>query len=111
MRKQLGEDGVDAGARTLQRSSTTSGSRMSTTSCVAGPRKGATGDRRCRRTRRTRLRRDRIDATGKVSLRDNTKLHHIGVDRAHADESVIILVANLHVSVLSEIGEVLKHLT
>lgn len=108
MRKQLGEDGVDAGARTLQRSSTTSGSRMSTTSCVAGPRQGDTGDRRCRRTR---LRRDRIDATGKVSLRYNTKLHHIGVDRAHADESVIILVANLDVSVLSEIGEVLQHLT
>jgi transposase InsO family protein len=59
----------------------------------------------------TRLRRDRVDATGKVSLRYNTKLHHIGVGRAHAGESVIILVANLDVRVLSETGEVLKHLT
>jgi hypothetical protein len=59
----------------------------------------------------TRLRRDRVDATGKISLRYNTKLHHIGVGRAHAGESVIILVANLVVRVLSETGEVLKHLT
>jgi transposase InsO family protein len=59
----------------------------------------------------TRLRYDRVDSTGKVSLRYSTKLHHIGVGRAHAGEHVIMLVADLDVRVLSETGQMLKRLT
>jgi transposase InsO family protein len=58
-----------------------------------------------------RVRRDRIDAAGTVSLRHRTKLHHIGLGRAHAGKRVIMLVAGLDVRILSEDGQMLRHLT
>jgi len=59
----------------------------------------------------TRVRHDKIDKTGCFTLRHGTKLHHIGVGRAHAGRRVIILVCNLDIRVLSEEGELLRHLT
>jgi transposase InsO family protein len=58
-----------------------------------------------------RVRRDRIDKTGKVTLRHRTRLHHVGVGRAHAGRRVIMLIDGLDVRVLSEDGELLRHLT
>ena len=58
-----------------------------------------------------RVRRDRIDKNGKVTLRYRTHLHHIGVGHAHKGKRVILLVDDLEVRVLSEDGEVLRHLT
>ncbi len=58
-----------------------------------------------------RVRRDRIDKGGKVTLRHGTKLHHIGVGHAHKGKRVILLVAGLDVRVVSEDGELLRHLT
>jgi transposase InsO family protein len=58
-----------------------------------------------------RVRRDRIDTTGKVTLRYRTRLHHIGVGRAHAGKRVIMLIDGLDVRVLSEDGELLRHLS
>jgi transposase InsO family protein len=58
-----------------------------------------------------RVRRDRIDKTGKVTLRHRTRLHHVGVGRAHAGKRVIMLIDGLDVRVLSEDGELLRHLT
>src|SRR5213596_3553750 len=58
-----------------------------------------------------RVRRDRIDKTGKVTLRHRTRLHHLGVGRAHAGKRVIMLIDGLDVRVLSEDGELLRHLT
>ncbi len=57
------------------------------------------------------MRRDRIDKGGKVTLRHGTKLHHIGVGHAHKGKRVILLVAGLDVRVVSEDGELLRHLT
>lgn len=58
-----------------------------------------------------RVRRDRIDNNGKVTLRHRTRLHHIGVGHAHKGKRVILLVHGLDVRVLSEDGELLRHLT
>jgi transposase InsO family protein len=58
-----------------------------------------------------RVRRDRIDKTGKVTLRHRTRLHHIGVGRKHKGKRVIMLVDGLDVRVLSEDGELLRRLT
>jgi transposase InsO family protein len=58
-----------------------------------------------------RVRRDRIDKAGRVTLRHESRLRHIGVGRAHARRRVLLLVADLDVRILSEDGELLRHLT
>jgi hypothetical protein len=58
-----------------------------------------------------RVRRDRIDKNGKVTLRHRSRLHHIGVGHAHKGKRVILLVDHLDVRVVSEDGELLRHLT
>jgi hypothetical protein len=59
----------------------------------------------------TRVRHDKVDKTGVFTLRHGTKLHHVGVGRAHKGRRVIVLVADLDIRVLSEEGELLRHLT
>ncbi|HVE17547.1 MAG TPA: hypothetical protein VNB52_00610, partial [Ilumatobacteraceae bacterium] len=58
-----------------------------------------------------RVRRDRVDATGRVTLRRSGCLHHICVGRAHKGKVVLVLVADLDVRILSADGELLRHLT
>jgi transposase InsO family protein len=58
-----------------------------------------------------RVRRDRIDKTGKVTLRYRSKLIHIGVGRAHAGTRVLLLVADQHVRVITDDGDLLRELT
>jgi len=58
-----------------------------------------------------RVRKDRIDKNGKVTLRHRTRLHHIGIGHTHKGTRVIMLVDGLDVRVLSEDGELLRHLT
>ncbi|MGH2527821.1 MAG: IS481 family transposase [Actinomycetota bacterium] len=58
-----------------------------------------------------RIRKDRIDRNGKLTLRHRTRLHHIGVGHAHKGKRVIMLVDGLDVRVVSEDGELLRHLT
>jgi len=59
----------------------------------------------------TRVRHDKIDKCGVFTLRYGTKLHHVGIGRAHRGRRVIVLVADLDIRVLSEEGELLRHLT
>jgi len=59
----------------------------------------------------TKVRRDRVDTNGTVTLRHRSKLHHIGVGRAHKNERVLMLVADLDVRILDTQGRVLRHLT
>lgn len=59
----------------------------------------------------TRVRRDRVDSGGSVTLRHKGRLHHIGVGKPHKHKPVILLVADLDVRVLTEEGEMLRHLT
>jgi hypothetical protein len=58
-----------------------------------------------------RIRRDRIDPSGVITLRYNSRLHHIGLGRAHAGTRVVVLVADLDIRVLTESGELLREFT
>ncbi len=58
-----------------------------------------------------RVRRDRVDKTGCVTLRYQSRLRHIGIGRAHKGERVLLLVADRDVRVVSEDGELIRHLT
>jgi transposase InsO family protein len=59
----------------------------------------------------TKVRRDRIDVTGTVTLRHRSRLHHIGVGRAHTGRRILMLVADLDVRILDQDGTLLRHLT
>ncbi|MBV9411520.1 MAG: hypothetical protein JO148_07985 [Acidimicrobiia bacterium] len=52
-----------------------------------------------------------VDKTGKVTLRYRSRLLHIGIGRRHAGTRVLLLVADLDVRVVTEDGELLRHLT
>ena len=58
-----------------------------------------------------RLRRDRLDANGRVSLRYLSRLRHFHVSYKHRGQPVILLVAGDHVRALAEDGELLRELT
>ncbi len=59
-----------------------------------------------------RVRRDRIDASGCVTLRVNGRLHHIGIGRTHARTHVLLLVQDLDIRVIdAATGELLRELT
>lgn len=57
-----------------------------------------------------RVRRDRIDKAGRVTLRYESRLRHIGVGRAHVGTRVLLLVADLDVRIVNEDGELLRQL-
>jgi hypothetical protein len=59
---------------------------------------------------RFRLRRDKVDITGVVTLRHNSRLHHIGLGRTLVGTRVLVLVDGLHVRVITEDGELLREL-
>jgi transposase InsO family protein len=58
-----------------------------------------------------RVRRDRIDRTGKVTLRYRSKLLHLGVGRRYAGTRVLLLVAERNARVLNDNGELLAEFT
>ncbi|MCW4385893.1 IS481 family transposase [Salinibacterium sp. SYSU T00001] len=59
-----------------------------------------------------RIRHDRVDTSGTVTLRHNSKLHRIGVGRPHAGTHVILLIQDLDIRIVNPItGEVLRQLT
>jgi hypothetical protein len=58
-----------------------------------------------------RVRRDRIDKTGKVTLRYRSKLLHLGIGRRLAGARVRLLVADRDVRVINDNGELLAHFT
>jgi hypothetical protein len=58
-----------------------------------------------------RVRPDKIDSNGKLTLRHNSRLHHIGIGRRYAGTPVLVLVHDLHVRVLTTSGKLLRDLT
>lgn len=58
-----------------------------------------------------RVRRDKIDPSGVITLRHNSRLHHIGLGRRHASTRVLVLAQDLHIRVLTEDGQLLRELT
>jgi len=58
-----------------------------------------------------RVREDRVDKTGKVSLRHDSRLYKIGLGRAHKGRPVKLLIADLNVRVIDSNGELIRELT
>ena len=58
-----------------------------------------------------RVRHDIIGPTGVITLRYNSRLHHIGIGRAHAGRPVLMLVHDLEIRILTTDGELLRELT
>ena len=59
-----------------------------------------------------RVRRDRIDKSGRVTLRLHGRLRHIAIGRAHARTRILMLVHDLNVTVINATtGELLRELT
>jgi hypothetical protein len=59
----------------------------------------------------TKVRHDTVDTTGCVTLRHRSRLHHIGIGRAHRGRRVLILVCDLDIRVIADDGQQLRHLT
>jgi transposase InsO family protein len=59
-----------------------------------------------------RVRHDKVDANGTVTLRHDSRLHHIGIGRAHKGRAVKLLVADREIRVLaSDTGELIRRLS
>jgi transposase InsO family protein len=58
-----------------------------------------------------RIRHDIIDSNGKLTLRHNGKLHHLGIGRTHARTPVLILIQDLNIHIINATtGELLREL-
>jgi transposase InsO family protein len=55
-----------------------------------------------------RLRRDKIDRYGKLTVRYQGRLHHIGLGRRHAGQAVAVLIAGRDIRVLNDTGELIR---
>ncbi|HEX2321137.1 MAG TPA: integrase core domain-containing protein, partial [Streptosporangiaceae bacterium] len=59
-----------------------------------------------------RIRADKIDDSGVITIRYNSRLHHIGIGRRHARTSVLALIDDLHIRIINrDTGELLRELT
>ena len=59
-----------------------------------------------------RVRHDRVDKAGKVTLRHNGQLHHIGIGRPHAGTPIVMLIADLDIRIIhAATGEIIRQLT
>jgi transposase InsO family protein len=84
--------------------------RATPATAYAARPKAAPGDRAA--DTHDRVRTDRVDSDGKLTLRVNGKLHHIGIGRTLARTPVLMLVRDLHIRVINAAtGELLRELT
>jgi hypothetical protein len=59
-----------------------------------------------------RIREDRIDESGVVTLRYNSKMHHIGIGRAHKSERIRLLIHDRDIRIIhATTGQLLRELT
>lgn len=59
-----------------------------------------------------RVRQDTVDEHGKVTLRYESRLHHIGIGRAHKNRPIKLLIADRNIRIIDpESGELLRALT
>lgn len=61
-------------------------------------------------TRGYRVRRDKVNSTGKVTLRYNGRLYHIGIGRPYAGWRVIMLIDGMNIQVIGVDGSPLRRL-
>jgi len=59
-----------------------------------------------------RVRHDKVDTAGTITLRHDSRLHHIGLGRAHKGKPIKLLVADRDIPVLdARTGELIRQLT
>jgi transposase InsO family protein len=58
-----------------------------------------------------RVRQDKVDATGTVTLRYDSRLYKIGVGRAHKGRAVKLLIADQQIRIIDPQGELIRELT
>jgi transposase InsO family protein len=58
-----------------------------------------------------RVRQDKVDNTGTVTLRYDSRLHHIGLGRAHKGRQVKLLIADRNIRVIDLQGQLIRELT
>jgi hypothetical protein len=57
------------------------------------------------------VRHDRVDKSGRVTVRYLSRLHHIGIGCAYKHQPITLLIANKDIRVLAEDGSLLRQLT
>jgi hypothetical protein len=57
------------------------------------------------------VRQDKVDQTGKVSLRYMSRLYKIGLGRAHKGRQVKLLIADQSIRVIDLEGQLIRELT
>ena len=58
-----------------------------------------------------RIRHDKVDKTGRITIRHASKLHHIGIGYEHTGTTVRVLIHDLHITVInSDTGEIIRDL-
>jgi transposase InsO family protein len=59
-----------------------------------------------------RVREDKVDKTGTITLRHNSRLHHIGIGRAHKGRTIKLLIADQDIRIIDlENGQLIRELT
>ncbi len=58
-----------------------------------------------------RVRHDRVDQHGSITLRYQSKLHHIGMGARYRHQPVVLLIADRDIRIVTPDGELLRHLT
>jgi transposase InsO family protein len=58
-----------------------------------------------------RVRHDKVDSCGRVTLRYLSQLRHIYIGRAHKGATIRLLIADAHVRIVREDGQLLRELT
>ena len=59
-----------------------------------------------------RIRHDAVGSNGTVTLRHDSKLHHIGIGRAHRGRPIKLLIADRDIRILDpKTGELIRRLT
>jgi transposase InsO family protein len=58
-----------------------------------------------------RVRYDTVDRDGRVTLRYDSRLHHIGLGRRHRGTPIVLFVADREIRIVTEDGELLRQLT
>jgi hypothetical protein len=63
-------------------------------------------------TTHSRVRQDTVDRGGTVTLRHNSRLHHIGIGRAHKNRPIKLLITDRHIRIIDlENGQLIHELT
>jgi transposase InsO family protein len=58
-----------------------------------------------------RVRQDKVDQSGKVTLRHHSRLYHIAIGRAHKGRPIKLLIADRDIRIVDQHGQLIRQLT